>query len=187
MNKYVITRGTDFFLTGTHCSYILSFAFIPFLGYEIYINKDIRLLYIGIIVFVGIFLVIATLSIFISLISFLRPKEYILYGNGELIYKEIKIKVKNIKSIDYYFGDIGGKGKKSTPYSINILYEKDYIDKEIDVLHVYKFPLYLLKKIRKENSHIIYSVDRIKTELITYPIISFGIGVIITIFEIIFR
>ena len=187
MNKYVITRGTDFFLTGTHCLYISSFAFIPFLGYEIYINKDIRLLYIGIIVFVGIFLVIATLSMFISLISFLRPKEYILYGNGELIYKEIKIKAKNIKSIDYYFGDIGGKGKKSTPYSINILYEKDNIDKEIDVLHLYKFPLYLLKIIRKENSHIIYSVDRIKTELITYPIISFGIGVIITIFEIIFR
>lgn len=182
MKKYYYAYGISGLYNFLQCFVSLFIISILYGSFLFFVEKE-PLGYVVCLVVIIIAIIDTIISIIINVIYKKFAKKYIYCDGYVLRFNNKEIYVKDIISMEYVCGTVGGKHKKEEPYAINICYKKD---DNIDYVNVERFPLCLVKEIEKTNNIKLDKNEiRIKNkQQVVYGIV---IGIILFIILCIFK
>lgn len=160
MKKYKLNYGLSTFLGGLEMLYLIFFTLLPMVILLCIYSGIENLLYFLYLI-LGYIIIGVIITIIIYLFSRLKNKSIIL-NNREIICDKKTIYIDNIQYIDFYLGEVGGRGKKGTPYGVNICYKRELLSDELDYIYIERFPVKLLQYILKTNKMIKFSIANLK-------------------------
>ena len=181
MKKYYYAYGISSLFNFLQC-FVSLFVVSIFYGTFIFFIEQDPLGYVICLMVLILMIIDIIVSLLIYVIYKKFAKKFIYYDGYVLRIDKKEIYIKDIISLEYVCGSVGGKHRKEEPYIISIGYKNEY---DVNYLNVEKFPISLVKEIEKQNNIKLdkYEIKRNFKQQIVYGII---IGIILFIILYIF-